>query len=180
MKTPQHAGAGRPASARAVGDASVHRPRNAGFIRQRPGPLVNLPDKSGVPGAVAMCSRVVESFFICLVFALNSAQAEPLSFDHGSGFYDSAFQLVLSAPVKGAAIYYTTNGATPRAATALRYQDALPISTTTIVRAAAFDYDKALTAPATRTFLFIPAILRQTAGQLPKSWGTNGSEPVPA
>jgi hypothetical protein len=124
--------------------------------------------------------RAVEGCLICLAFALNSAQAEPLSFDHGSGFYESAFQLALSAPVKGAAIYYTTNGVTPWPATALRYQDALPISTTTIVRAAAFDHDKALTAIATRTYLFIPAILRQTAGQLPKSWGTNGSETVPA
>src|ERR1035437_1483464 len=53
--------------------------------------------------------RAVEGCLICLAFALNSAQAEPLSFDHGSGFYESAFQLVLSAPVKGATIYYTTN-----------------------------------------------------------------------
>jgi hypothetical protein len=125
-------------------------------------------------------ASAVDGLFICLVFALNSAQAEPLVFDHASGFYDSAFQLVLSAPVKGATIYYTTNGATPRPATALRYEAALPISTTTIVRAAAFDHDKALTALATRTYLYIPAILQQTAGQFPKFWGTNGSDPVPA
>ena len=122
--------------------------------------------------AVGLCTWVA--------LALNSAQAQLPGFDHASGFYESAFLLALSAPVKGATIYFTTNGATPQPATALRYQGPLPISTTTIVRAVAFDRGQPLTAVATRTYLFIPVILRQTAGQFPAFWGTNGSELVPA
>ena len=108
------------------------------------------------------------------------APADAVLFDHPSGFYQSAFDLALSAPVERVVIYYTTNGASPQPASALLYTRPIPITTTTIVRAAAFSQRTNLSGTAARTFLFVPDILRQTGAQFPRAWGTNEGQPVPA
>jgi hypothetical protein len=106
--------------------------------------------------------------------------ASALRLDHESGFYDAAFHLTIATSEPGAAIYYTTNGSAPQPATGLRYSTAIPIATTTVLRAAAFDGARAVTDVAMRTFLFVPAILAQTGAQLPPVWGTHEGQPIPA
>jgi hypothetical protein len=106
--------------------------------------------------------------------------AGEVQFDSASGFYSSAFNLGLSAPFADAAIYYTTNGATPGPATGIRYHGPIPIVGTAIVRAAAFERETALTEIAARTYLFIPGLLGQTGRGLPGSWGASQGKPVPA
>jgi hypothetical protein len=101
-------------------------------------------------------------------------------FDTAAGFYSSAFNLGLSAPAPDAAIYYTTNGAVPGPGAGIRYHGPIPIAGTAVVRAAAFGRDTALTEVATRTYLFLPDILRQTGRGLPESWGAAASSPIPA
>lgn len=121
-----------------------------------------------------------------IIFALGlgsltgEAKAAGLEFDHPSGFYESGFRLSISTPTIGSAVYYTTNGSTPGPATGLRYQDSIPISATTILRAAAFNRDQSPIASAARTYLFIPSILNQTGAQFPQVWGTNAGRPIPA
>ena len=107
-------------------------------------------------------------------------QAQRLEFDHVSGFYDSPFRLNLSTSIQGAIIYYTTNATTPNPSTALRYGGSVTLATTTIVRAAAFVGNSAVTDVATRTYLFIPSILNQNGDHLPEFWGTNAGAPIPA
>jgi len=123
-------------------------------------------------------------FPIVLLFVLTggdlAAQKPALVFDPAGGFCESAFRLTLSMPAGTNTIYYTTNGAAPRPASGILYTQAIPISTTTIVRAAAFDQGAAITEVATRSYLFIPAILQQTGAQLPTIWGTNRHQPIPA
>jgi hypothetical protein len=101
-------------------------------------------------------------------------------FDHPSGFYHSAFDLALSAPAERVVIYYTTNGASPQPASALLYTRPIAITTTTIVRAAAFSQRTNLTGTAASTYLFAPDVLGQTGVQFPRAWGTNEGQPVPA
>lgn len=110
----------------------------------------------------------------------SAAQNAALGFDHAGGFCETDFQLAISAPAGGTTICYTTNGSLPAPATGLRYNRMIPISTTTIIRAAAFDHARAVTETATRTYLFIPAILKQTGDQFPAAWGTNEGKLIPA
>ncbi len=103
-----------------------------------------------------------------------------VQFDHASGFCSSAFNLGLSAPFPDAAIYYTTNGATPGPAAGIRYDRPVPIAGTAIVRAAAFGGETALTEVAARTYLFVADLPRQTGRGFPDSWGASQGKPVPA
>ena len=101
-------------------------------------------------------------------------------FDHPGGFYESAFRLALAAPVEGATIYYTTNGASARPESAMLYAQPIAIATTTVVRAAAFSEGTNLMGTAARTYLFIPDILGQTGALWANTWGTNQGQPIPA
>jgi len=101
-----------------------------------------------------------------------------VQFDHASEFCAAAFKLRLSTPFPGAAIFYTTNGATPAPAAGIRYEGPIPITGTAIVRAAAFEEETALTDAAARTYLFVPDLLRETGQGWPKAWGTNEGKPV--
>ena len=132
---------------------------------------------------ILQTGRKFPALVVALTFALSlgesAAQNPALAFDHASGFYDSAFRLTISTPLQGATIYFTTNGSIPSPDTGHRHDDSIPISTTTIVRAAVFVHGRAYYETA-RTFLFIPAILKQTGAQFPSAWGTNEGRLVPA
>ncbi|MGO9200069.1 MAG: substrate-binding domain-containing protein [Limisphaerales bacterium] len=113
-------------------------------------------------------------------FPLPAKLRSGIQFDRASGFCSSAFDLGLSAPFPDAAIYYTTNGASPGPAAGFRYHRPIPIAGTAIVRAAAFGGETVLTEAAARTYLFIPDLLRQTGRGFPDSWGASEGKPVPA
>ena len=110
----------------------------------------------------------------------RGASGGAMVFDHPGGFYESPFALAVSAPDAWATIYYTTNGASPQPSIALLYVQPIAITSTTIVRAAAFSHGTNLTGTAARTYLFVPDILKQTGAQFPRVWGTNQGQPVPA
>ena len=122
--------------------------------------------------------------FILVLLALTPAAAvaqnSALGFDHPSGFYDSPFQFAISTTAKDATIYFTTNGTAPTPTSGFRHSNAIPVSSTTVIRATAFRENTAVTEVATRTYLFTPAITQQTGDQLPKIWGTHDGQPVPA
>ena len=109
-----------------------------------------------------------------------ASQDEPLEFDHASGFYESEFRLSLSTRVQGATIYYTTNATAPHPSTGIRYGGSVPVSTSTIVRAAAFNGNMPATEVGTRTYLFATAILQQDDAHLPRIWGATSGSPIPA
>ena len=113
-------------------------------------------------------------------FPLPAKLRSGIQFDRASGFCSSAFDLGLSAPFPDAAIYYTTNGASPGPVAGFRYHRPIPIAGTAIVRAAAFGGETVLTEAAARTYLFIPDLLRQTGRGFPDSWGASEGKPVPA
>ena len=126
--------------------------------------------------------RITEATVSILSLALSLciAGGAELEFDHPSGFYQSEFRLLISTRIEGATIYYTTNGATPTPVSGRRYRKHIPVSETTILRAAAFQRDMAVTEVYTQTYLFIAAILKQDGANLPKVWGTNSGQFIPA
>ncbi len=81
-------------------------------------------------------------------------------FSRERGFCETPFELALSA--EGAAIRYTTDGATPTAGRGALYDTPIPIGATTVVRAVAVA-GGAVGAVATHTFIFPAHVGRQPA-----------------
>lgn len=95
-------------------------------------------------------------------------------FSHDRGFYDQAFDLIITCATPGATIRYTTNGAPPTATTGVIYSDPLSISTTQVIRAAAFKAGLQPSGVDTQTYLFPAEIFKQSAnGQAPPGWPTS-------
>lgn len=111
----------------------------------------------------------------------NIAQAVHFSVERG--FFNAPFNLVLSTPMPGFAIRYTTDGTAPTVETGLVYSRPLTISNTMPVRAAAFSTNAVPSLVRTHTYIFPEQVLRQSNSPpgFPSSWVTqNGSVIVPA
>ncbi len=104
----------------------------------------------------------------------------PVNFSRASGFVDSAFKLVLSANPQGATVYYTTDGSTPSATHGTRFTRAIPITTTTVVRAVALRTQFAPSDLECRTYIFLSDVEKQTGEQFPVSWGARSNSVIPA
>ena len=114
-------------------------------------------------------------FFIVLlacVLAPWRAQAQQPVFSRQHGFCEQPFQLVITSPA-GQAIHYTLDASEPTAASTL-YTAPLNVSSTTIVRAAAFEGTTCVSPVTTATYLFVGDILKQsnTPAGYPTKWGS--------
>ena len=88
---------------------------------------------------------------------------DEVAFSVPHGYKDEPFDLVLSCPMDTAAtIYYTTNGTSPNASSAV-YTDPIRIERTTVVRAATLRPDTILQQDTSATYLFLDDILAQSA-----------------
>jgi hypothetical protein len=95
------------------------------------------------------------------------------------GFYQSEFLVTLSTATEGASIYYTTDGGEPyvlggRVPTGTLYSEPVRIAKTTCLRAKAVRTGWKSSAIATRTYLFIEDVIRQSASvaALAPGWPT--------
>lgn len=86
-----------------------------------------------------------------------------VAFSANRGYFDAPFQLELSNSMPEAQIRYTTDGSAPTATTGTIYAAPLSISTTAVVRAAAFRSGYSTGRPETRTYLYLPDIIHQPA-----------------
>ncbi len=93
------------------------------------------------------------------------------SMDHG--IYEAPFEVTLTTETAGASIYYTTNGSTPSAAHGIRYQSAIPVDSTSILRAVAVLGGEISSPTVTRTYLFLEDVIRQPNNPegYPSEWG---------
>ncbi|MBN9690585.1 MAG: CotH kinase family protein [Verrucomicrobia bacterium] len=96
------------------------------------------------------------------------------------GFYSSPQTVALSTATPGAEIWFTTDGSAPRPGHGTRYERALTVDRTTVLRAAAFKPDFLPTDIDTHTFLFPDQVLRQTGTHFPATWGERNGAPVVA
>ena len=101
-------------------------------------------------------------------------------FSRHRGLYTSAQTVELKSVTPGAEIWYTTDGSAPRPGQGTRYEHALTIDRTTVLRAAAFKTDFQPTDIDTHTFLFPEQVLSQTGTNFPATWGERNGAPVVA
>ncbi|WP_052573979.1 lamin tail domain-containing protein [Haloferula sp. BvORR071] len=85
------------------------------------------------------------------------------TFDIERGYFTEPFNLTLSNEMEEATIRYTTDGSAPTATTGTIYTAPIPISTTTVIRAAGFRSGYSTGKPETRTYLKIADIIHQPA-----------------
>lgn len=105
---------------------------------------------------------------------------EDVNFSVEHGFYDQPFDLTVSTTTTNAVIRYTTNGLIPTVSSGLVYSNALRITRTTVLQAAAFRTGYKPSAVVAATYLFLEDVIRQAAdGKAPAGWPTSwGSNSV--
>jgi hypothetical protein len=105
------------------------------------------------------------------------------SFSVHRGFYNSPQQVEISTETQGAKVYYTTNGSEPSPTNsgATLYTQPVPVTTTTVLRAAAFKDDFLPTNVDTQTYIFVAHVPSQgnTPAGYPTQWKYN-TRPMPA
>lgn len=130
--------------------------------------------------------------FLLTIFSLvitpNMASAQtvvlPPTFSHQRGFYTSSFALTLTA-AGGTTIRYTLDGSIPKT-TSTQYTSPINITTTSIVRAAAFS-GATSSAVVTHSYIFLAAVRNQSA-TAPAGWplqfaagdSNSSNQPYPA
>jgi len=94
-------------------------------------------------------------------------------FSHKRGFYDAPFSLSITSATPAVTIRYTTNGTAPTASSGLIYTAPIPISKTTVIRAAAYANGMLPTDVDAETYLFLDDVITQSAnGAAPPGWPT--------
>lgn len=88
---------------------------------------------------------------------------EVVSADRPRGFYDSPFPLTLTTSNPALSIRYTLDGSPPTEASGSLYEGPITISSTTILRAAAFSPGKTPRKVTTITYLFLADVVHQPA-----------------
>ena len=82
-------------------------------------------------------------------------------FSHTRGFYDTNFSLSITCATPGVTIRFTTNGSAPTASSGFIYTNALPITNTTVLRAAAFKTGALPSDVDTHSYVFARDVVRQ-------------------
>ncbi len=105
---------------------------------------------------------------------------EDTKFSMDRGFYNNPFKVEITTPTAGAQIRYTLDGSVPMATSGIVYNPAAPplISTTTVLRAAAFKAGFTPTNVDTQTYVFLDDVLGQNGAGLPPHayWGWVGPD----
>lgn len=99
------------------------------------------------------------------------------NFSQTRGFFNTAFDVELTAPNSGAAIYYTIDGTIPTKSTGTLYTAPIHISKTTPVSAVVVDGTNQSSAVVSNTYWFVTDILKQPVAPsgYPTDWDKAGS-----
>jgi hypothetical protein len=91
------------------------------------------------------------------------------------GFFDAPFQVAITS-TPGASIRYTTDGSAPTETTGTLYSGPINISTTTILRAVAFQTGYASSNVDTQTYIFLDDVIHQDASYVTQPYETWGHD----
>lgn len=110
---------------------------------------------------------------------LQAILGDEIRFDREAGFYSEPFLLTLGAQTTGTTIRYTLDGSEPTTDNGIDYSEPIAVSTTTTIRARAFQSESQPSHVETRTFLFLEDIVDQRrsttiAAGFPSSSNING------
>jgi len=102
--------------------------------------------------------------------AVYNGIVEAPEFSHERGFYETGFNNTIATTTNGAEIYYTTDGNEPivneqPSLTSTKYSNAISISSTTCLRAAAIKTGWMPSPIATHTYLYLDQVVTQTQQQ---------------
>lgn len=105
-----------------------------------------------------------------IISGINDLEAPLFSKKHG--FYDSSFDLGISASTPEARIYFTTDASTPSPENGTLYSSPISITTTTVVRAIVAD-DEHVSSVNTASYFFTEDIIDQPENPqgYPSEWG---------
>jgi len=87
------------------------------------------------------------------------------------GFYGSPFSVAITSLTPGAEIRYTTDGSKPTATTGTVYTGSIPVTKTTVIRAAAFKFGFDPTDVDTQSYIFTSSVIQQSS-TAPPGWPT--------
>src|SRR5262245_4024511 len=129
-----------------------------------------------VPNRTGMCSLTAAGRTTFLVIAFVSSilrlPAAPkatqdalpqIRFSVPRGFCDSPIRVELVSPIKETSIRYTLDGSQPTETRGASYAGPLLITNTTLLRAAAFQNAKRVSAVSTHSYIFLDQVLKQSA-----------------
>ena len=110
----------------------------------------------------------------------SSAQEAPLDtrFSIDRGFYETPFTVVLSSDPPGATLRYTLDGSAPTIESGTLYVEPIEVTTTTTLRAIAFEPGGAQSNVDTHTYIFLEDVVRQPEqpAEFPSVWSTSTSD----
>ena len=106
-------------------------------------------------------------------------------FSVGRGLFDQPFNLLLTTPLPGATIRYTTDGSEPTLGNGFTFGTPIAITNTAIIRAAVFASNYLPSRTRTHSYIYLDSIVTQPNNPpgFPSSWGVNvnfSSANVPA
>jgi hypothetical protein len=106
----------------------------------------------------------------------------PVTFGSHAGFYDAPVAMAMQCATPQAVIRFTRDGSAPTANSGEVYAFPVVVSSTTVLRAAAFRQGWAASPVASSTILFAEQIVQQPAlpAGYPSTWGMNALTPAPA
>ncbi len=99
-----------------------------------------------------------------------------IRFSVDRGFFTDPFDVVITTATEDAEIYYTLNGSQPTPDTGILYTGAITISSTTVLRAAAFKAGYQPSKTETETYMFLNDVIVQDGFGLPNTWGHAGAD----
>jgi hypothetical protein len=101
--------------------------------------------------------------------------AAPVSASPQRGFYQSPVRVTLSTETPGATIRYTLDGSAPTESVGMTYEAPIEISSTAVLRAAAFKPEYLASGPITHSYIFVQDVTVQSAqpSGMPATWGTH-------
>ncbi|NQT82580.1 CotH kinase family protein, partial [bacterium] len=92
------------------------------------------------------------------------------------GFFEEPFDVAITTSTEVAQIYYTLNGSKPTPETGIPYTNAIAVSGTTVLRAAAFKPGYQPSKVGTQTYFFLDDVILQDGVGLPDTWGHAGAD----
>jgi hypothetical protein len=101
---------------------------------------------------------------------------EDTQFSVDRGFFDGPIQVAIATATPGATIRYTTDGSVPSATAGQLYAGPITVSTTTILRAAAFKPGYAPTNVDTQTYIFLADVINQSAADVTQPYAPWGHD----
>ncbi len=115
-----------------------------------------------------------------LGLAAKDDRVADTKFSVGRGLFREPFRVAITTRTTGAEIWFTTNGTPPAPGRGFPYAGPLKLSSTTVLRAAAFRDGLPPTDVDTQTYVFPADVIRQTGSGAPATWGVREGRPVPA